>query len=416
MIEPTGLIADDLTGAMDSGLQFAKRGLHTLVLMDWGTRGGPLAKGRPVPRAEVLVVDTDTRAIRASEAALRVAEVARALAGRRLFKKADSTMRGNVGYELRALTKALKLRGIVVAPAFPSGGRTTLGGVQRVDGLPLELTPFADDSRWPMRESHLPTLLMQQSGFEVGLVDLVTVEAGADAVARALSVARERLLVADALEQRHLEVVAQAVEQLGDGWLPCGSAGLAEAWAAVRRMGRGVPQPLPGDDRGPALVVSGTRNTVTMAQLRLAQREAGLPCVEPSAARWWDVQAEARSVARACVHHLAAGRDVILTTSLAPFVPGPETAVADLLARAVAEVVGQHAPGGLFLTGGDIAVAACRALGAEALEIAHEVQPGIPGGRLVGGAYEGLPVVTKAGGFGDPRALLYALDYLHGRG
>ncbi len=60
-------------------------------------------------------------------------------------------------------------------------------------------------------------------------------------------------------------------------------------------------------------------------------------------------------------------------------------------------------------------MAVCRALGAEALSIQHEVQPGVPGGQLVGGRAAGLPVVTKAGGFGDPRALLDALDYLHGR-
>lgn len=62
-----------------------------------------------------------------------------------------------------------------------------------------------------------------------------------------------------------------------------------------------------------------------------------------------------------------------------------------------------------------MAVATCRALSVEALRIATEVQPGIPGGQLVGGPLDGTWVVTKAGGFGDPRALVDALGYLHGR-
>ncbi len=106
------LIADDLTGAMDAGLQFGKRGLRALVPLGW----------QALPDAEVLVVDTDTREATASEAHRRVGLVAGALCGRTLFKKVDSTMRGNVGYELRALLEVLSPRAIVVAPAFPGGG------------------------------------------------------------------------------------------------------------------------------------------------------------------------------------------------------------------------------------------------------------------------------------------------------
>jgi len=121
-----------------------------------------------------------------------------------------------------------------------------------------------------------------------------------------------------------------------------------------------------------------------------------------------------RRLAEECLAHLGRRHDVVLTASLAPLVAGRGGAVASLLGGVVAEVVGRAALGGLFITGGDIAVATCRALGVQALAIAHEVQAGVPGGRLVGGRADGLRVVTKAGGFGDERAILDALDYLHG--
>lgn len=398
------LIADNLTGAMDSGLQFGKRGLPTLVAMS----------PERLPDAEVLVVDTDTREARATEAYRRVGEVARALAGRRLYKKVDSTMRGNVGYECRALLEALRPRAIVVAPAFPQGGRTTRDGIQRVDGKPLELTPFAHDPRWPMRQSHLPTLLLQQAGREVGHVPLQEVERGPEALAAALEARPEPLIVADALEDAHLAAIAGAVVALGEGWLPCGSAGLAEQWAAALGLGEGRGEAPPADDAGPVLVVAGSRNDVTVAQLQRALAERGLPCVEVDPHQWWEPSGQVRRLAEECLAHLGRRHDVVLTASLAPLVAGRGGAVASLLGGVVAEVVGRAALGGLFITGGDIAVATCRALGVQALAIAHEVQAGVPGGRLVGGPADGLRVVTKAGGFGDERAILDALDYLHG--
>jgi uncharacterized protein YgbK (DUF1537 family) len=69
-----GIIADDLTGAMDTGLQFSKQGLETLVSMSW----------QEMPDAQVLVVDTDSRAVGASEARRRLQVVARMLEGRTL--------------------------------------------------------------------------------------------------------------------------------------------------------------------------------------------------------------------------------------------------------------------------------------------------------------------------------------------
>ncbi len=399
------LIADDLTGAMDSGLTFGRRGLTTLV---------PLSQDA-LPDAEVLSVDTDSREVTAGEAMRRVTRAAQALRGRMLFKKVDSTMRGNVGYELRALQEVLGTRCIVVAPAFLRSGRTTLEGVQRVDGRPLELTAFARDPRWPMVQSHLPTLLTQQAGREVGLVGLETAERGPEAVAAALAACPEPIVVVDATSAAHLRAIAMAVLALGEEWLPCGSAGLAEAWADALGMGSATGWPWPSDDAGPVLVAAGSRNEVTVAQLRCAVDARALPCVELDPGQWWDASREVARLADACLSDLRRGQDVVLTASFIALVAGRGEAVADLIARAVARVTANVQLGGLFLTGGDIAVAACRALGARALSIRHQVQPGVPGGDLVGGRGEGLRVVTKAGGFGDARALLDALDYLHGR-
>lgn len=399
------VIADDLTGAMDTGLQCAKRGLRTLVSME----------RRRVPDAEVVVIDTDSREARASVAQERVAEAAGLLAGRRLYKKIDSTCRGNVGYELRALRDAVRPRAIVVAPAFPAGGRTTLWGTQRLHGQPLELTFFAHDPRWPMLQSHLPTLLAQQSGLEVGSIGLDAVEAGPEALAACLSARREPLQVVDAVEQRHLATVGRALALLGEAWLPCGSAGLAEEWVAALRPARPPVDPFPNPNERPALLVSASRNDVSLAQVRTVCAERGLQRIDLDARGVYEPDLEAERLARAVGVELDAGRDAVLAASFTPLIAGAGERVVGLLAQVVARLAAQFGLGGLLLTGGDMAVAACRALSVEALRIAAEVQPGVPGGQLVGGPLHGAWVVTKAGGFGDPHALVDALDYLHGR-
>ncbi len=69
--------------------------------------------------------------------------------------------------------------------------------------------------------------------------------------------------------------------------------------------------------------------------------------------------------------------------------------------------------GGLFLTGGETALAVCRALGATEIDILGELEAGIPWGRLAGGIAPGLQVVTKAGGFGRSDSLVHVLDALY---
>lgn len=400
-----GIIADDLTGAMDTGLQLAKRGLEVLVCIHPAR----------LPEAQAVVVDTETRALEASVAYRRVAEVARAMVGWRVYKKIDSTMRGNIGYELRALLQVLQPRAVVVAPAFPQGGRTTLHGRQLVNGRPLHLTYLAHDPRWPMHEAHIPTLLMQQAGREVGWLGLEQLAEGVKATAHALASRPEPLLVVDALSDEHLTILARALVSLGDAWIPCGSAGLAEAWgeASGWASSQALPPPLP--DARPALLVSGSRSDVVRTQLEHVLASGRIARLDLAARGVFDAPDEVARLTRACLAALDEDVDVVLTSSFTPLVAGAGVTVARILGEVAAGVIAARELAGVCLTGGDIAMAFCEALGVQALRILHEVQPGIPGGELVGGRGTGLKVVTKAGGFGDAHALCDVLAYLHGQ-
>jgi uncharacterized protein YgbK (DUF1537 family) len=166
------VIADDLTGANDTGVQFAKQGLATVVLLN----AGNLSSGAA---SDVVVIDTGSRALPAAEARARAAEAARLVKSGGIgtvYKKIDSTLRGNLGVEIDAIMDGCGLALAVVAPAFPQNGRLTVGGLHLLNGVPLEASEIARDPKMPVCESSLPALLAGQ------LKDLAAVDKPPSAV------------------------------------------------------------------------------------------------------------------------------------------------------------------------------------------------------------------------------------------
>lgn len=74
--------------------------------------------------------------------------------------------------------------------------------------------------------------------------------------------------------------------------------------------------------------------------------------------------------------------------------------------------VPQQTPRSMFLCGGDTAAFVLGRLGAEAILLLGEIQPGVPFGRVVGGIAAGAALVTKSGGFGGPDTLVDAVRIL----
>jgi len=411
-----GIIADDLTGALDTGVQFSKWGLTSLVALS----------DAPLPGVACVVVDTDSRAAPPEVAEERVRLATRRLGGRLVYKKIDSTLRGNVGLEIVAAMQELRVDKAVVAPAFPANGRTTIGGRLLVRGVPLHQTGLARDPRNAITESHIPTLLQGQIARAVGSVALDVVENGAAAVFEAISRCPESIVVVDVVEQKHLAAVAQAVARSEGRWLPVGSAGLAEELPLALDLVHGLPNPaVPIDgplsrqatSGQPILVVAGSRNEVTAAQIREVFAVLDLPVVEPDPQRLLDTnegQDEIKRVAETAGQCLAGANCVIITTCFAPRLARGSLDIAVALGQITSQVMSDRLVGGLFLTGGDIALQVCLALRAQALQPLTEVSPGLPVSLLNGGPWDGLRIITKAGGFGEKDAILTGIHYLKG--
>ena len=397
------VVADDLTGAADTGAAFVRAGLTTLVSLRPGT----------LLASDVLVISTDSRGIEEEEARSRVRGAAETVCGLRqegswVYKKVDSTLRGHAGAELAELAEVLGVRRVLVSPAFPDQKRTTIGGHQLLNGVPLEDTSFGSE----VPTSNLLAVFGQSDrGVAVAPIDLDTVRAGADAVLEVLQKSVEGVFVADAETDEDLTVLARAAV-VGEVPLLCGSAGLARALSRALRLTARVEVPQWADSReGPVLTVAGSRHPATTRQVERAVL-AGVWVIRPDEIvgdHWAD---QAQGVIHEAESILSRGQDVILTTVGINESLVSGRVVAGRLAWVAHELVLSEKVGGLVLTGGDVAMALCEALGASNIWLGGEVEPGAPWGRLMDGKKLGLRVVTKAGGFGRPGTLLRASHVL----
>ncbi|MCM9077961.1 MULTISPECIES: four-carbon acid sugar kinase family protein [Streptomyces] len=368
------ILADDLTSAGDGAAPFRRAGHDARIL---------LSTPAAVPRhaTGVTAVDLGSRVLDEEAAAMRTWRAARLFADSELLlKTVDSTLRGHVATEVRAAWAGSRRRAVVIAPAFPAEGRVTVEGVQYVRGVPVHESDFARDPVHPVRCSDLPTLfpeaVLAGPGLAAELPELI---------------GNGDLIVYSAAKDGDLDRLVAAVPRLDDVlWV--GSPGLAAALA--RRCARaGGAASVPAPARRPLIVV-GSANPATRRQLAALRARADVQGVTVS------------GDPAAAVETLRGLTAPVLTLQTPDERRAPQTARA--LARSLAAVVQalteEHTVDALVVTGGETAATVLQALGATGIGLLDEPEPGVARGTLLGQLP--LPVLIKAGGFGDDAMLL----------
>ncbi len=368
------IVADDLTGAMDSAGPFATLGVETWVVAV-PMRCDPAS----LKSAGVVSVNTDTRHLPGPQAAARVHEIVRHLGVDGfdiVVKKIDSTLRGNVVTETLALLDLSGRREAVVAAAFPAQGRTVRGGIVYVDGKPLAQTDFAQDALSP------PPLAPLQQVFAAAKPGFrVTAAAPSDAFA-----AGTDIWIADSESDADLMRIVETLASRMNAVLMVGSAGLTRALARVCFDGHPAPSG-PQQVTGTIVFAVGSRAARSAEQVEAL---AGEPETKVLRAPNGRLQCAEIPVARNLVLKATAddaGRE------------GDAEQVAADLARHAIEIAHRARAQALVVTGGDTAIAILTASNNPALQVLGDLMPGIPYARI---RLEGAPIwlVTKAGGFG----------------
>lgn len=390
---PTLLIlADDLTGANDVGAQFAKRGIPTTVLVE------PEQSSLP-SRYEVVVVNTESRHIRAPLAAKRIGRIAELglhAGARHFFKKTDSTLRGNIGPELKALMETLGARTIPFVPAFPETGRTTRSGIHFVHGIPIAETDFARDPLSPISASSVADVLRARSDLPVTSSRLLDLPPELPA----------GFLVLDCESREEMSAIAQAFAQKGLSRILAGSAAFAEELPHVLPL---RTEPLPTvNPRGPILLVNGSLNPRSLDQIFVADPAFSRIRLETKLLLEQDTDDALFNQL-----HSAKGGNVLLysagnardASELIHFAGrlGLQSAdahlrVATVTGRLVHKAIRQFGFRTVVVFGGDTLLGIARACGWKAFVPRTEIAPGI---TVSTPQDTDLTVINKAGGFGE---------------
>lgn len=376
------IVADDLSGALDASAPFAARGADARVAISLETLAATLEAWHG-QWPEVIAVNTESRHLQADEAAFRVNEAVRLLKRadpQQWFKKLDSTLRGQVVAECKALQEVLGVP-LLLAPAVPTQGRVVRDAEVWVDGHLLAETAYQQDAR------SMPL---------VGPIDQAFAASG-------LPLQRYRTewktplpqqnCIADAASDEELSVIYNAVCEASaprTSRVMAGAAGLATA-IAQRCFGSADSRFRPLQSVDTVIYAIGSRSPRAAEQLQqLRQLLPDLAVVETRVDAPFDAQALS-----ACV--VVPGEGAEHTANEVA-----EAMAQQVVAMASARKGAEESL--LFLTGGDIAMAILTQMGASYISVETEWSPGIALGYVDGDKRR--RVMTKAGGFGDPQLLV----------
>lgn len=397
------IIADDFTGALDTGVQFSAHGIATRVIVEPDV-------DFTVHETKVLVVDTETRHLPAKEAydtVAKLTERARQAGVQYIYKKTDSALRGNIGAELAAVLKASGCKQLPFLPAFPQIGRITCGGVHYVDGVTVTESPFGIDPFAPVTHSVVTDLIAEQC--DLPARSFPALKAGENMPQD------EGILIFDAADAADLYHTGCQIFRQGEIHIMAGCAGFGAALPQLLGLTAKTARPIPKLDPR-LLVVCGSVNSITLAQLDSAEnngftrlRLTPRQKLEPG---YW--QSTEGKLTLTCIEEmLAKNPHCIIETNdrdgnqltadyaakLGINRENLRVRIAGSLGYLVGEIFTSPSLGTLLLTGGDTLLQCMNSVGVKELEPLCELEKGVV---LASFTYNGCTrhVITKSGGFG----------------
>lgn len=394
------ILADDLTGAADCAIAFGRRGHSAAV--SWGDAAVVMPD-----RVAVLSYDADSRNLSAGATAQRHTQLLDRLLepDRMLFKKIDSTLRGQPAAETTAVMAALKARtgaafGIL-APAFPATGRTTVDGRVRIDGRPLEQAEV-----WRRDHTYASADLadvLASAGIRAEKIPLWTIRSGELACALARVAAfGEVIAVCDAETEDDLGRIAEASLLGGLSPFFIGSAGLAHALAAIEETQPAQAVRIAPSGHGTLIVVGSLAATSRSATRKLVAEGSVIHIPVASETLLGDSSGKT-ALAAQIAEVTADGGDVLIEIAMDA---APDLALGPHLVRGLADALEPVASqiGAFAATGGETAAALLTRFGVRGIRLVDEIEPGVSLGLTLGRL--SIPVATKAGAFGDADSLL----------
>lgn len=422
-----GIVADDLTGANDTALQFYLKGANTQILLDEEVVPVNLKS------TQTWAISTESRNIEPEVAYEKTKSAVQFLKENinpdYYYKKIDSTVRGNIAVEVLAMLDSLEMDAAIIIPAFPAEGRVTVGGYHLLRGVPIERTEMARDPHSPIFESHLPTLLKSQLSDEdrdlIASIELKTVMKGAGPILmqlKELISAGKKIIVVDAVSTVDIEQIVLAIGKTDFNILPVGTAATAQVLSDLwlpdlkpQHFSKTFPEL-------PKLVISGSATQITSNQITKLEESDDF---ENVLVIHLDVKTVLNGVSEELVNRIVnnLGTDNIVVVHTSDLIrdfdgfsedslnaeltkSGLANVITDYLAELTRQVVAKKDVI-LITLGGETSYKCCEAIGANQLQLIDEVAPAI----ALSLDHDARWIVTKSGNLGGVNTLIDILKY-----
>lgn len=417
MLKKLIIIADDFTGANDTGVQFRKAGFKVNVIINTHNFQEDLEL------SDILVIDLESRFDTKEVAYKKCFDLGKQLLNlgiTNVYKKLDSTFRGNIGAEIDGLMDAMQIKLLLLAAAWPANGRTTVNGEVFVHGVKLAETDSALDPRNPIKNSRIADIIGLQSQRLSSEISTEIFNQNSSEISGILQKEMERgaeILIFDSHIEEDLEKIADFIETFNNiPILLAGSAGLASHLSEVYINHK----------NSYCFVFSGSVSEKTRNQIRHTLNEGNSKLFfiggeyllndESNPDQYIEsVAKEIETGTKRFIFTSAVTRDdVDKVFTLAHKKGILEDSVAEIVARGIgglaAVLIDKFSPAAVLLTGGDIAIKTVLALNATGISINQEILPGISSGTLTGCATRSI-IATKSGGFGNDDAISRTLEF-----
>ena len=418
------ILADDFTGALDTGVQFSGKGIRTQVVVSghWV---------EPDSDCDVIVIDVETRHVpkeKAYEIVNDVCQRAVKYGIRCFYKKTDSALRGNVGSELQAAADAVFGKNIVFVPAFPAMRRITVDGVHYIDGIPVKESVFGQDPFEPVMYDRVDELL-RATGYRGGVIGVSKAErklqtaedwktqASEERRQKAAEAAKQQLFLYDAETDADLDEIAEAVSKKSDIPILAGCAGFAAKLPELLKL----PVKKSGDVKLKENLVflCGSVNPITKSQIVYGEK-MGIPRIhlkpeEKLEISYWDQPeglGKIRQLAKDGMQHIIiysndeeGHNDTMEYAAKKGYsIEDVRVRISETLGYLLKKLIDAGMEGTYLITGGDTLIGFMKAIGVSELEPVNEIRPGCV---LTSLNYQDKKhyVITKSGGFGQERLI-----------
>ena len=413
------VIADDLTGSNATCSLFKKIGLRAASILK--------LQGDTNYDVDVISYSTASRGLDKEEAYKKVSEAIKILKNKDVLvynKRIDSTLRGNIGTEINAMLDNLEDNRIaVVVPAYPDSGRIVVNKTMLVNGVLLENSDAGKDPKTPIKTSCVESLVQKDIKYSSTYFTLSDIAQPIEEIAKKIqeAIKKSRVLIFDAVNNEDIIKISKVIIQSDINIITVDPGPFTLYYSKELQKKNHLEKKI--------LMVIGSVTTTTKKQIEYILQEEDIFLVKMRVEDFFEEESCSKEIERV-ISFIKKGIEsydlFLVTTSpigdekkadlqklaenLNTTVEEISKIIANTLTKTAVKILKETQKfEGIYSSGGDITIALLEKLKAIGVEIREEVIPLAAYGRIIGGDFPNLKLVSKGGMVGDEKTIKLCL-------